>query len=353
LRRVSKLVAAVGTAAALALSATACGGTSTEASSGSSDSAEKGKGIALAYDVGGRGDQSFNDAAYAGFEKAKKDFGIGGEDVEPSDGESDADKVQRLTDLARQGYNPVIGVGFAYAPAVKEAAEKFPKTTFGLIDDNTVQAENIANLVFSEEQGSYLAGVAAAKATKSKVVGFIGGVEVPLIKKFEAGFVQGVKDTDKSVEVKRQYLTQPPDMNGFSKPDLGKEAARGQLDAKADVIYHAAGLAGQGVIEAVAAQDKWVIGVDSDQYRQKTLDKYKDSILTSMTKDVSGAVYNLVKSVQDGKPLSGEVRFDLESGGVGLADSNPEFTGMTELQDAVKKAKDGVVGGDIKIDIAS
>ncbi|PJE96746.1 BMP family ABC transporter substrate-binding protein [Streptomyces carminius] len=353
MRRVSKLFAAVGTAAALALSATACGGTSTESSSGS-DSSEsaKGKGIALAYDVGGRGDQSFNDAAYAGFEKAKKDFGIGGKDIEPSDGEADADKVQRLTELARQGYNPVIGVGFAYAPSIKEVAEKFPKTTFGLIDDNTVQAENVANLVFSEEQGSYLAGVAAAKATKSKVVGFVGGVEVPLIKKFEAGFVQGVKDTDPSVTVKTQYLTQPPDMGGFSKPDLGKEAARGQLDADADVIYHAAGLAGQGVIEAVAAQDKWVIGVDSDQYEQKTLAKYKDRILTSMTKDVSGAVYNLAKSVQDGEPLSGEVRFDLESGGVGLADSNPAFTEMTELQEAVKKAKESIVNGEIEVKAA-
>ncbi|MTE20709.1 BMP family ABC transporter substrate-binding protein [Streptomyces sp. TRM43335] len=352
MRRVSKLAAAVGTAAALAFSATACGGTSTESSSDSSDSA-KDKGIALAYDVGGRGDQSFNDAAYAGFEKAKKDFGIGGEDVEPSDGESDADKVQRLTDLARQGYNPVIGVGFAYAKPIEEVAEKFPKTTFGLIDDNTVQAENVANLVFNEEQGSYLAGVAAAKATESKVVGFVGGVEVPLIKKFEAGFVQGVKDTDDSIEVKTQYLTQPPNMDGFSKPDLGKEAARGQLDAKADVIYHAAGLAGQGVIEAVASRDKWVIGVDSDQYEQKTLAQYKDHILTSMTKDVSGAVYDLVKSVQDGKPLSGENRFDLESGGVGLSDSNPAFTEMTELQEAVKKAKEGIIDGEIEVTTGS
>ncbi|HZG02552.1 MAG TPA: BMP family ABC transporter substrate-binding protein [Streptomyces sp.] len=352
MRRVSKILAAAGTAAALALSATACGSTSTESSSSSSESSKKGKGIALAYDVGGRGDQSFNDAAYAGFEKARKDFGIGGQDVEPSDGESDADKVQRLTELARQGYNPVIGVGFAYAPAVEEVAEKFPKTTFGLIDDDTVKAENVANLVFSEEQGSYLAGVAAAKATKSKVVGFVGGVEVPLIKKFEAGFVQGVKDTDPSVKIKRQYLTQPPDMNGFSKPDLGKEAARGQLDADADVIYHAAGLAGQGVIEAVAGQKKWVIGVDSDQYRQKTLAKYKDRILTSMTKDVSGAVYNLVKSVQDGKPLSGEVRFDLKSDGVGLSDSNPAFTKMTAVQDAVKKAREGIANGDIKVKTA-
>ncbi|NEC93405.1 BMP family ABC transporter substrate-binding protein, partial [Streptomyces sp. SID12501] len=139
-------------------------------------------------------------------------------------------------------------------------------------------------IVFNEEQGSYLAGVAAAKVTKTKTVGFIGGVETPLIKKFEAGYIQGVKDTDPSVNVLPQYLTQPPNFDGFSKPDLGKAAAQGQLDKKADVIYSAAGLAGSGAIEATAAKGKWAIGVDSDQYNQAGLAKYKDSILTSVTK---------------------------------------------------------------------
>ncbi|MDK1472713.1 BMP family ABC transporter substrate-binding protein [Streptomyces sp. 549] len=343
MRRFSKVAAAVTATAALAFTTAACGGTSTE-----SDSDEE-KGAAIAYDVGGRGDQSFNDAAFAGLEKAKKEFGFEGRDVEPSDGEADADKVNRLNELARQGYNPVIGVGFAYAAAIEDAAKKNPDVTFGLIDDDTVKADNVVNMVFTEEQGSYLAGVAAAKTTETKTVGFVGGVEIPLIKKFEAGFVQGVKDTDDSVEIKRQYLTQPPDMGGFSKPDLGKAAAQGQLDDDADVVYHAAGLAGQGVIEAAAAKDKWVIGVDSDQYSQKTLAKFKDSILTSMTKDVSGAVYALIESVQDGKPLEGVQRFSLEDDGVGLADSNPAFTEMTELQDAVKKAKDEIIDGKITV----
>ncbi|MFF8915301.1 BMP family protein [Streptomyces sp. NPDC015032] len=345
MRRITR-IATVGLAsAALALSATACGGKSS--SDAGSDS--KGAKTALAYDVGGRGDQSFNDAAYAGLVKAEKELGFKGTEAEPSDGESDADKVQRLTTLARAGNNPVIGVGFAYAPAIKKVAPKFPKTTFGIIDDASVTGKNIANLVFNEEQGSYLAGVAASKVTKTKTVGFIGGVETPLIKKFQAGFEQGVKDTDPSVKVLSQYLTQPPNFDGFSKPDLGKAAAQGQLDKKADVVYSAAGLAGTGSIEATAKAGKWAIGVDSDQYGQKGLAAYKAQILTSVTKDVSDSVLSLIKSVKDGKPQTGEIRYGLDKEGVGLAGSNPAFTKMTEVTAAVDKAKKAIVDGTVTV----
>ncbi|AWK11082.1 BMP family ABC transporter substrate-binding protein [Streptomyces spongiicola] len=346
MRRITR-IATVGIAsAALALSATACGGkTSSETGS------DGGTKAAIAYDIGGRGDQSFNDAAYTGLAKAEKELGVKGTEAEPSEGEADPDKVQRLTSLARAGNNPVIGVGFAYAPAIAEVAPKFPDTTFGLIDDTSKTGKNIANLVFNEEQGSYLAGVAAAKVTKSDTVGFIGGVETPLIKKFEAGYVQGVKDTNKDVNVKVQYLTQPPDFGGFSKPDLGKAAAQGQLDAGADVIYAAAGLAGSGSIEAAAKAKKWAIGVDSDQYNQQGLAAYKDFILTSVTKDISDAVFNLIKSVKDGKPQSGEIRYGLDKDGVGLATSNPAFTKMTDVVAAVDKAKADIIAG--KIDVKS
>ncbi|MET9515901.1 BMP family ABC transporter substrate-binding protein [Streptomyces sp. NPDC002994] len=346
MRRVTRIATVAIASTALAFSATACGKTSDSGSGSKEPSA------AIAYDIGGRGDQSFNDAAYAGLSKAEKDLDIKGNDQEPSEGESDADKVQRLTELARTGNNPVIGVGFAYAPAIKKVAPKFPKTTFGIIDDTSVTGKNIANMVFNEEQGSYLAGVAAAKATKTDKVGFIGGVEVPLIKKFEAGFAQGVKDTKPDVQVLKQYLTQPPNFDGFSKPDLGKAAAQGQLDKGADVIYHAAGLAGSGSIEAAATKGKWAIGVDSDQYTQAGLAKYKDKILTSVTKDVSDAVYNLIKSVKDGKPQSGEVRYGLEENGVGLSDSNPEYKKMTDLIAAVDKAKAEIIAGKIKVKTA-
>lgn len=337
--------------AALALTATACGKSSSDAGSSPSSSSKAGK-AAIAYDIGGRGDQSFNDAAYAGLKKAEDELGVKGAEAEPSAGEGDADKVQRLTSLARAGNNPVIGVGFAYAPAIEKVAKQFPKTTFGIIDDTSVTGANIANLVFNEEQGSYLAGVAAAKASKTGTVGFIGGVEVPLIKKFEAGFAQGVKDTNPKAKVLTQYLTQPPNFDGFAKPDLGKAAAQGQLDKGADVIYAAAGLAGSGSIEAAANAGKWAIGVDSDQYNQAGLAKYKDRILTSVTKDVSDSVFNLVKSVKDGKPESGEVRYGLATDGVGLADSNPAYTKMTDVTAAVEKAKKDIVDGKITVKTA-
>ncbi|MFD7707475.1 BMP family protein [Streptomyces sp. NPDC059785] len=347
MRRVSRFAVAGVATASLALSLAACGGTSSDAKSESSGG--KSKGLALAYDVGGKGDQSFNDAATAGMEKADDEFGYTSQAVEPQDGESDADKVQRLEQLAKSGYNPVIGVGYAYAPAVKEAAEKFPKVTFGVIDDETVKADNVADLVFHEEEASYLAGVAAAKATKSNTVGFVGGVDVPLIHKFEAGFKQGVTDTKKGITVKSQYLTETAAEGGFASPDKGKSAAEGQIDAGADVVYAAAGLSGQGVIQAAAAAKVWAIGVDSDQYKQDALAKYKDYILTSATKDVAGAVYNLAKSVKDGKPETGVVRASLKTGGVGLADSNPKFKDDSAIQAAVEKAAAGIKDGSIKV----
>jgi basic membrane protein A len=346
MRRISRITVAGAATASLALALSACGGTSTSASS---ESKGEDKGLAIAYDVGGKGDQSFNDAAFAGLEQAKKQFGYETADIEPTEGETDADKTQRLVSLAKQGYNPVIGVGYAYAPAVKEAAAKYPDTTFGIVDDSTISAKNVADLVFSEEQASYLAGVAAAKSTKTNVVGFVGGVDIPLIHKFQAGFEQGVKDTDPKVKVLSQYLTQTAEEGGFSSPDKGKTAAEGQIEKKADVVYAAAGLSGQGVIEAAAANKVWAIGVDSDQYKQEALAKYKDSILTSAMKDVAKAVYNLAQSVKDGKPETGIVRGDLKTGEVGLSNSNPKFAADADLQAALTTAKEKIISGEIKV----
>ncbi|MFI8487121.1 BMP family protein [Streptomyces rubrogriseus] len=344
MRRTSRLIRVAVGVASLALAATACGGTSGE----SGDDGGDDKGLAIAYDVGGKGDQSFNDAAYAGLERAKKEFGYKTADIEPTDGETDADKEQRLTSLAKQGYNPVIGVGFAYGPAMKNVAAKYPDTTFGIVD-SVVEGKNVASLVFAENEASYLAGVVAAKATKSRTVGFVGGVDVPLIHKFQAGYEQGVKDTDPKIKVVSQYLTQTAEEGGFSSPDKGKAAAEGQIEKKADVVYAAAGLSGQGVIEAAAKAKIWAIGVDSDQYEQEALAAYKDSILTSALKDINGAVFALAKSVEDGKPLTGTHTFDLKSDGVGLSDSNPKFAEVPGAKEAVEKAKAGIVDGSIKV----
>ncbi|MFF4586961.1 BMP family protein [Streptomyces sp. NPDC001388] len=339
------------TVAVVALAAAGCGESSTGSKTSDSESSGKysGKGIGLAYDIGGKGDQSFNDAAYAGLQKAEKEFGISGRDVEPQDNETDADKIQRLTQLAQAGYNPVIGVGFVYGPAVKAVAAKFPNTTFGIIDDETVQAKNVADMVFHEEQASYLAGVAAAKASKKAHIGFIGGVDIPLIRKFEAGYVQGAKSVNPNIKIESQYLTETAQEGGFSSPDKGKDAAGGQIEAGADVLYHAAGLSGQGVITEAAAKKVWAIGVDSDQYSQSALAAYKDYILGSALKNVGGAVYDLVKSVYEGKPLSGVVRGSLSNDGVGFADSNPKYKAMTDVVDAVDKAKQDIIDGKVTV----
>ncbi|MFG3018337.1 BMP family protein [Streptomyces sp. NPDC048254] len=339
------------TVAVIALAAAGCGKSSQDSGDTATNSSGKynGKGIGLAYDIGGKGDQSFNDAAYAGFQKAEKDFGIGGSDIEPQDGESDADKVQRLNTLAKAGYNPIIGVGYSYAPAVKEVAAKYPNITFGMIDDSTINEKNVVDMVFAAEQSSYLAGVAAASATKKDHIGFIGGVDIPLIHTFEAGFDQGAKSVNPKIKIESQYLTQTAAEGGFSSPDKGKTAAQGQIDSGADVIYHAAGLSGQGVIEAAATAKVWAIGVDSDQYAQDALAKYKDYILGSALKNVGGAVYDLVKSVYEGKPESGVVNGTLKTGGVGFADTNPKYKALTKVVAAVDKAKQDIIDGKVTV----
>ncbi|MBQ0996726.1 BMP family protein [Streptomyces sp. RK62] len=347
MRRTSKLTSVAVGVASIALAATACGGTSSDSGSGSDGSGDS-KGLAIAYDIGGKGDQSFNDAAYAGLQKAAKEFDYKTADIEPTEGETDADKEQRLSSLAKQGYNPVIGVGFAYGPAMEAVAKKYPKTTFGIVD-SVVEGKNVASLVFAEQEASYLAGVAAAKATKTNTVGFVGGVDVPLIHKFEAGYKQGVQDTNPKVKVLSQYLTQTAEEGGFSSPDKGKAAAEGQIEKGSDVEYAAAGLSGQGVIEAASKAKVWAIGVDSDQYKQAALANYKGSILTSALKDVGGAVFTLAKSVHDGEPLTGTQTFDLKVDGVGLSDSNPEFAKIPGLAEAVDKAKEGIIDGTIKV----
>ncbi|WP_405821428.1 BMP family ABC transporter substrate-binding protein [Streptomyces sp. NBC_01390] len=349
MRRVAKLSAACIATAALAMTATACGSTSSENDSPSSSSSDGGKGglkIGLAYDIGGRGDRSFNDSAARGADKAEKEFNGSIKELTAKSSDTEADREQRLTDLASAGYNPIVAVGFSYATSVDKVAAKFPKVSFGLIDA-VATAKNVDSITFTEEQGSYLAGVAAALKTKKDHVGFIGGVDTPLIKKFEAGYVQGVKDTNPKVKVDVQYLTHGSDFSGFASPDKGKEAASGQLDGGADVIYSAAGSSGNGAIEAISGvKGAWAIGVDSDQYNIAGLSKYKESILTSMVKNVDVGVYDFIKSVNDSKPLTGNQVYSLAKGGVGLATSGGF---IDDIQAKLDAAKAKIVDGTIKV----
>ncbi|MFG2596999.1 BMP family protein [Streptomyces sp. NPDC048462] len=341
MRPVSKITAACAIAAALALTATACGSSSDESSS--SDGKMK---IGMAYDVGGRGDNSFNDSAARGLDKAKKEFDADTKELTAKTGETPADREQRLQSLAEGGYDPVIAIGFAYKDAVDKIAAEYPKVNFGLVD-SVSDAKNVASIVFTEEQGSYLAGVAAALKSKDGQVGFIGGVDLPLIKKFAAGFQQGVIDTNPKAKVQIQYLSTGSDLSGFGSPDKGKAAAKGMLDKGVDVIFAAAGGSGAGSIEAVAGQKgAWSIGVDSDQALDPALAKYKDTILTSVVKNVDAGVFDLVKSVKDGKPLTGTQTYSLAKGGVSLTTTGDHLKDIQSQLDAAKKK---IVDGSIKV----
>ncbi|HVN14040.1 MAG TPA: BMP family ABC transporter substrate-binding protein, partial [Kineosporiaceae bacterium] len=260
-------VLALAATAALALSAcgSSSGGSSTSTTSGSagaSSSAAKKLKVGMAYDVGGRGDQSFNDSAARGLDKAKSELGVETKELEASQGETDAQKEERLRLLAQGGYNPIVAVGFAYATALKKVAADFPDTSFAIVDDDSITAKNVTPLVFAENQGSFLVGVIAAQAAKSGNIGYIGGVNTPLLQKFEAGYTAGAKAVNPTIKVQVKYLTEPPDFSGFSDPAKGKVAAEGMFQNGADVVYHAAGGSGGGVFEAAKAAKGWAIGVD-------------------------------------------------------------------------------------------
>lgn len=339
MRRIPKLATAVSAAAVLALTATACGESSTESNKGED------KGVGLAFDVGGRDDHSFNESAARGADKAEKELGVDVEMLTAGNNETEADREQRLTNLAQQGYNPVIGVGFSYGPSIEKVSKDFPDTTFGLVD-SVVEAKNVDSMVFSEHEGSYLAGVAAAEKSKTDKVGFIGGVNNALIQKFQAGFEQGAKAANPDIKVTSEYLY-PNNDKGFNDPAAAKEKAKGMLDRDIDVIYTAAGQSGAGSIEAIHDHgDAWAIGVDSDQYQQPGLDEYKDVILTSVVKNVDVAVFDLIKSVEDGKPLTGVNSYTLKEEGVSLATSGGF---IDDIMPEIEKATEDITSGKVKV----
>lgn len=332
------------TGAALTLAASACGGQ--EADTGGGEDTIK---VGLAFDIGGRGDQSFNDSAAAGLDRAKKELNVEIEEISAKPDESDADKESRLRLMANQGHNPIIGVGFAYTAAVNKVAKDFPDTKFLVVDADgcKVEGPNVAAACFAEAEGSYLVGAAAALKSESGKIGFIGGVNVPLIQRFQAGYEAGAKKVKPDIEIlPAKYLTQPPNFNGFQDTSLGNEAAKGQLDAGADVIYHAAGAAGIGVIKTVGAAGKWVIGVDSDQYNQPAVAGVKDQILTSMVKNVDVAVFDFVKSVNEDKFEAGSKIYDLKSNGVGYATSGGH---VDDIKSQLEELKQQIISGEIKV----
>jgi basic membrane protein A and related proteins len=348
-RRTRRLVAALAVAG---LALTACGGNDDDDAGASPTPGANGGGgeasdvrVGLAYDVGGRGDQSFNDAAAAGLDRATEELGIEANEAEASNQEPDAAKEERLRALAEAGYNPIIAVGFAYSGPLAAVAEEFPETSFAIVDDADATADNISNLVFAEEEGSFLVGAAAALKSETGNVGFIGGVQVPLIAKFEAGFRAGAEAVNPDIEVQTTYLTQPPDFSGFGDPAKGRTAAEGMFDGGADVVYHAAGGSGGGLFEAAQAAGTLAIGVDSDQY-ETAPESVRDVILTSMVKKVDVAVYDYIQSVVDGEPKTGETVYDLEADGVGYSTSGGQ---VDDIEDQLEEFKQQIVDGEITV----
>ncbi len=303
--------------------------------------------VGLAYDVGGRGDASFNDAAAAGVDRAVEQMGVADTtESTASATEDEASKQQRLSQMANEGFNPIVAVGFAYAEALKAVAPKFPDTQFAIVDDNSVEAENVTPLVFAEEEGSFLAGVAAVYKSENCHVGFVGGVDTPLIHKFEAGFVQGAEAVSDKVTIERDYLTPAGDISGFQDPGKGNVVASAQVSKGADVLYHAAGASGKGVFEAAKSGGAKAIGVDSDQYNQKTLASVNDVIITSMIKRVDVAVYDYIAAVAEDDLSTLPERFNLEVDGVGYSTSGGMIDDITPVLEGYKQQ---IVDGTIKV----
>jgi basic membrane protein A and related proteins len=309
--------------------------------------------IGLAYDTGGRGDRSFNDSAFAGVEAAVEELGADPaeaiQEVSPNDDGSN--RAELLSNLAEQGFNPVIAVGFAYDEVLGEVAAEFPDTTFAQVDGSVnapeFKGDNVTGLLFAEEQGSFLAGVAAALKSSTGTIGFVGGVDTELIQKFQAGYEAGARAVKADINIISQYISPAGDFSGFGDPARGKIVAQGMFEGGADIVYHAAGGSGQGVFEAAAAAGGRAIGVDSDQYNTVDDPALKAVIMTSMLKRVDNAVQAFITDFSEGNVEGGtDVVNDLSTEGVGLATSGGF---IDDIQDDIDGYRQQIIDGDIEV----
>ncbi|MGM0508003.1 MAG: BMP family lipoprotein [Fusobacteriota bacterium] len=289
------------------------------------DSQQKKIGIVLS--TGGLGDQSFNDSAYRGLKEAEEDFNIEFRYVEPA---SSAEDEQYLRQFAETDYDLIVGTGFLMANAVEKMATDYPDTQFAIID-SVVDKPNVASLVFKEHEGSFLVGALAAMMTESDVIGFVGGMDVPLIRKFQAGYIQGAKYVNEDIEVLSVYTS--GSSNPFNDPVAGKENTLSLIKQDADVIYHAAGGTGMGVIESAKQQEVYAIGVDSNQDPVAP-----GTVLTSMIKKVDNAVYNVTKDVVNDNFQGGIHSFGVAEEGVGVTDY--EFTKDEIGEENIKRVEE-------------
>lgn len=306
---------------------------------------------AMVTDVGGLGDKSFNDMSYMGLQRAESELGV---QIEVLESKEPTDYESNINQLAAAGFNPIFAVGFLMTDTVVKVAPQFADVTFGGIDIFFEDAApNVLGLLFKEQEAGYLAGVVAGKLTTmtdvdprindKKVVGFVGGMEIPPVQKFEAGFVAGVLSVLPDAEVKSVYT------GTFTDQQKGIEAGKNLIEGGADIIFAAAGATGNGTAKACQDNKALFIGVDADQY--ETLDGIGDTILTSAIKRVDNAVFLTVKDMVDGTLVAGENRiFGLAEDGVGLAPYHDWETKMPQdVKDAVQKATDDIKSGAVTV----
>ena len=297
------------------------------------------EGPAVVYDLGGKFDKSFNEAAYNGAERYKKELG---KEYREFEIQNASQREQALRNFARRGHNPVVGIGFAQAQALEKVAKEFPDTNFAIVD-MVVDLPNVRSIVFAEHEGSYLVGMLAAMASKTGKVGFVGGMDIPLIRKFACGYVQGVKAVNPDIEI-YQNMTGTTGA-AWNDPVKGGELAKSQFDRGADVVYHAAGGTGLGVLQAAADAGKLGIGVDSNQNYL-----HPGAVLTSMLKRVDNAVFNAFNDGTSGKWSSGIQALGLKEEGVGYAlDEHNSKLISDDMKSKVDEARQKIIAGDITV----
>ncbi|HYH85090.1 MAG TPA: BMP family ABC transporter substrate-binding protein [Pyrinomonadaceae bacterium] len=303
--------------------------------------------VGIVFDIGGKDDRSFNAAAWEGVKRAAEDFPIVLRDVEPGNPTSIEPAMRAF---AERGYDLIIGVGFAQAPIMDVVAKDYPNIQFAIIDGAS-NLPNVASLVFKEHEGSYLVGMIAARTSKTGVLGFIGGMDIPLIHKFETGYEEGAKAVNPNVRVIDNYVGVSD--SAWNNPGKGKELALAQIGKGADVIFTAAGNSGLGAFDAVeqAGKDaegratKFVIGVDSNQNMVKP-----GFVLTSMVKRVDNAVYQIVSDVVNKQFKGGFHIYGLEADGVAYAmDDNNKMLIPPDVIQQAEEAKQKIIAGQIKV----
>ena len=295
---------------------------------------------AVVYDMGGKFDKSFNEGVWNGVKKFTAETGIKVMEFEVT---NPTQREQAMRRMAERGATIVLGVGFAQADAISVVAAEYPDVQFSIIDVGWLSAPNLRQYVFKEHEGSYLVGVAAAIASKSGKVGFVGGMDIPLISKFACGYVGGVKSVNSSADVYQNMTGTTP--SAWNDPAKGAELTKSQIDRGADVVYHAAGGTGLGVIQAAADAGKLAIGVDSNQNGIAP-----GSVLTSMLKRVDVAAYETFKDAQDGKFTADIKSLGVAEGGVDWAlDDNNASLITAEIKSAVEAARADILSGKVSV----